>query len=78
MKKVELKPCPCCGSKSIYRIKRNDIIVEYIPQLFCNGCKMTFEVENDSPYMSDQETFDYLKEKLYETWNRRVSHERSV
>ena len=72
MKEAELKPCPFCGCEAIYRIQRNDLIVDSIPQLFCNGCKMTFEVENDSPYVRDQETFDYLKEKLYEAWNRRA------
>ena len=72
MKETDLKSCPFCGCGAIYNITREDEIVGDIPQLFCNGCKMTFEVENDSPYLNDRETFNYLKEKLYETWNRRA------
>lgn len=44
MKEAELKPCPFCGCEEIYNTTRADIIVDDIPQLFCNGCKMTFEV----------------------------------
>ena len=71
----KLRECPFCGCEAIYEISREDSIVDKIPQLFCNGCKMTFEVENDSPFMSDAKTFEYLKEKLHTTWNMRVKDE---
>ena len=74
----KLRECPFCGCPHIYEITRNDGIVDKIPQLFCNRCKMTFEVENDSPFMSDTETFEYLKEKLHTTWNTRKPMDRIV
>lgn len=76
--KDKLKSCPCCGCGAIYEISREDSIVDKIPQLFCNGCKMTFEVENDSPFLSDEKTFEYLKEKLHTTWNTRKPMDRIV
>ena len=70
--------CPFCGEGIMYEIKREDEIGRVIPQLFCNSCKMIFEVENDSPYMSDEKTLEYLKEKLLKTWNNRKPMERIV
>lgn len=74
----KLKNCPICGCGAIYETSREDSIVDKIPQLFCNGCKMTFEVENDSPFLSDTKTFEYLKEKLHTTWNTRKPMEQIV
>lgn len=74
----KLKNCPICGCGAIYKISREDSIVDKIPQLFCDGCKMTFEVENDSPFLSDTKTFEYLKEKLHTTWNTRRPIDRIV
>ena len=74
----KLRECPICGCEAIYEISREDSIVDKIPQLFCNGCKMTFEVENDSPFLDDEKTFQYLKEKLHTTWNTRKPMDRIV
>lgn len=67
----ELKPCPFCKTESIYQIDREDEFIRRYPQLFCNACKIKFEVENDSPYINDNLTYDYLLDKLYKAWNRR-------
>lgn len=67
----QLAKCPFCGEGTMYEIQREDELGRIIPQLFCNSCKMIFEVENDSPYMSDEKTLEYLKEKLLKTWNTR-------
>lgn len=66
-----LLPCPFCGEKTIYEISREDYLGTVIPQLFCNSCKMIFEVENDSPYLNEEKTHAYLKEKLYRQFNTR-------
>jgi hypothetical protein len=66
-----LQPCPFCGCSNIYEIEREDYFIGKYPQLFCNGCKMIFEVENDSPHLSDTTTYNYLREKLLNTWNKR-------
>ena len=67
----ELKPCPFCGCNAIYEIRRDDYLNGERPQIFCNGCKVIVEVENDSPYFSDDETMQYLRDKLVKIWNRR-------
>ena len=69
----ELKPCPFCGCKEIYEIRRDDYMTGERPQIFCNGCKVIVEVENDSPYFADDETIQYLRDKLVKIWNRRVN-----
>lgn len=74
----ELKRCPFCGEEEMYETKRENELGTIIPQLFCNCCKMTFEIENDSPYLNDDKTYDYLKEKLHNLWNTRKSMERIV
>lgn len=63
--------CPFCGEEEMYETKRENELGTIIPQLFCNCCKMTFEIENDSPYLNDDKTYDYLKEKLHNLWNTR-------
>lgn len=68
---TELKPCPFCGCNAIYEICRDDCLTGERPQIFCNGCKVIVEVENDSPYFSDDETMQYLRDKLVKIWNRR-------
>ena len=68
---VRLLSCPFCGVEAIYEIKREDGLGTVIPQLFCNACKMIFEIENNSPYLDDERTFEYLREKLYKQWNTR-------
>lgn len=68
---MELKACPICGCTAIYEIEREDDFIGTYPQLFCNGCKMKFEIENDSPYLNDTQTFEYLRNKLLNLWNNR-------
>ena len=68
---IELKPCPFCGCSAIYEARREDYMTGERPQIFCNGCKVIVEVENDSPYFSDDETMQYLRDKLVKIWNRR-------
>ena len=70
---MEPKPCPFCGCNAIYEIRRDDYLTWERPQIFCNGCKVIVEVENDSPYFSDDETIQYLRDKLVKIWNRRVN-----
>ena len=67
----ELKPCPFCECKAIYEVEREDLFIGHYPQIFCNGCKITFEIENDSPYLNNTTTYNYLREKLIKAWNRR-------
>ena len=55
----------------IYETIREDELGIVIPQMFCNCCKMIFEIENDSPYLSDDKTYEYLKEKLHKQFNTR-------
>ena len=66
-----LKPCPFCGCEAIYEIRRDDYLTVERPQIFCNGCKVIVEVENDSPYFADDETIQYLRDKLVKIWNGR-------
>jgi uncharacterized protein YbaR (Trm112 family) len=73
---TKLLNCPFCKDGQIYKIQRENELGTIIPQLFCNSCKMIFEVENDSPYLHDGKTYDYLEEKLYKTFNTRVPMER--
>lgn len=70
--------CPFCNCGAIYEIEEPEDIVEKVPALFCNGCKMIFKVENDSPYLEDDKTFEYLKEKLHKQFNTRKPMERIV
>lgn len=67
----ELNQCPFCGCNEIYEIRRDDYMTWERPQIFCNGCKVIVEVENDSPYFADDETIQYLRDKLVKIWNRR-------
>ena len=69
----ELKPCPLCKCTNIYEVEREDLYIGHYPQIFCNGCKMTFEIENNSPYLNDTTTYNYLREKLINAWNRRAN-----
>ena len=66
-----LNPCPFCGYNAIYETRREDYMTGERPQIFCNGCKVIVEVENNSPYFSDDETIQYLRDKLVKIWNRR-------
>ena len=67
----ELKRCFCCGSDCIYETFEIDDIGRDIPVIFCDSCKVVFKVENDSPYLNDEETYRYLKEKNIKAWNTR-------
>ena len=66
---IELEHCPFCGCSAIYETRRDDYLTGERPQIFCNGCKVIVEVENDSPYFSDDETIQYLRDKLVKIWN---------
>ena len=68
---TELKSCPFCGCNAIYEISRDDYLTGERPQIFCNGCKVIVEVENDSPYFSHDETMQYRRAKLVKIWNWR-------
>ena len=72
----ELKRCPFCGEGVLYETKREDELGTIIPQIFCNCCKMIIEIENDSPYLNDDKTYEYLKEKLHKQFNTRKPMER--
>jgi transposase-like protein len=78
MSEKKLLSCPFCGGEAIYEIDTKDEIVDKIPSLFCNWCKFTFTVENDSPYMEDEKTHEYLKEKTIKAWNTRVPMQKIV
>lgn len=67
-----LRECPFCKCTNIYEIEREDLYIGHCPQIFCNGCKMTFEIENNSPYLNDTTTYNYLRENLINAWNRRA------
>lgn len=75
---MENEKCPFCGCSAIYEIERNDDLIGAYPQLFCNGCKMVFESENNSPHLKDKETYDYLREKTWRTWNTRTLPENTI
>ena len=68
-----LNPCPFCGCNAIYETRREDYMTGERPQIFCDGCKVIVEVENDSPYFADDETIQYLRDKLIKIWNRRAN-----
>ena len=55
--------CPYCGLPMIWTFERDDIIGDY-PVCFCDWCKITIKAENDSPYMNDDKTAEYLVDKL--------------
>lgn len=78
MSNKKLLPCMCCGCTNIYKIEEPDEIVDKVPALFCNGCKVIFKVENDSPYLNDDETYKYLEEKTINAWNTRVPMQKIV
>lgn len=71
----KLKPCPFCGGSDLFYTYEINDLGDRIPTIFCNSCKAIFRAENDSPYYSEKETFDYLKKKNIEAWNRRVGEE---
>lgn len=68
----ELEPCPFCGNNDLHIDSITDDIGTEIPIIFCNSCKTEFHVENDSPYMDDKRTKEYLHRKNIEVWNRRA------
>ena len=63
--------CPYCGSPMIWTFERDDIIGDY-PVCFCNWCKITIKAENDSPYVNDDKTAEYLVDKLVSACKRKV------
>ena len=65
----DLKNCKHCGYHQLYLQIREDNLGTKIPYIFCNICKTSYEVENDSPYLDDNKTYDYLLEKLFNVWN---------
>ena len=68
--------CPFCGEGVLYETQREDEFGTIIPQIFCNCCKMIIEIENDSPYLNDDKTYEYLKEKLHKQFKTRKPIER--
>lgn len=72
-----LKLCPCCGHDNIYEVTETEELTGVtIPALFCNSCKIIFKVKNDSPYLEDNKTFEYMREKTIKAWNNRKPMER--
>lgn len=68
----ELKPCPFCGSKSVYETYTQEHAYgTKNPEIFCNNCKAIFAIEDDSPFVNCDEDYKYRKEKTKEAWNRR-------
>lgn len=63
--------CPYCGLPMIWTFERDDMIGNY-PVCFCNWRKITIKAENDSPYMNDDKTAEYLVDKLISACKRRV------
>ena len=67
-----LKPCPFCGSKIIYQWYYDDKYGYKTPIVFCDICKATLEVEDDSPYIDVDEDYEYRKKAVIRVWNSRV------
>ena len=65
----DLKNCKHCGYHQLYLQIKEDYLGTKIPYIFCNICKTSYEVENDSPFLNDDKTYDYLLEKLFNVWN---------
>lgn len=78
MSETKPLPCPFCGGDCIYETFEIDSLGAEIPVIFCNHCKIVFKVENDSPYLNDDKTYDYLARKNIEAWNKRKPMERIV
>lgn len=76
MKESKLLNCPFCKDGAIYQTQRENELGTIIPQLFCDSCKMIFEIENDSPYLNDKKTYEYIEEKLHNAWNTRKPMEK--
>jgi hypothetical protein len=71
----ELIPCAHCGSSDLYEIEEIDGLNIPQPAIFCNTCKTTFTIEDDSQTLDDAERMAYLKPKLKAAWNRRAEPE---
>lgn len=75
--------CPFCGSDNLYAIDKEEYIVQNnrivdvikVPAIFCNCCKTTTQIENDSPFIDNERTYNYLLEKLNNIWNLRKKGE---
>ena len=72
MSETKLLPCPFCGGGAIYETIENDSFGEEMPVIFCNWCKIIFKAEDDSPFLSYKERYNYLKEKNAKAWNTRL------
>lgn len=75
---VVLKRCPFCDEDCLYETFEVNDIGTTIPVIFCNSCKIIFKVENDSPYLEDDKTYEYLKKKNIKAWNNRKPLERAI
>lgn len=71
MKEYRLNNCPFCGCSNLYIIDEDDDMFTKLPAIFCNGCKSIYKVECDSPYLKDDDTYDYMMEKTVAGWNAR-------
>lgn len=74
----ELKRCPFCGGDCIYKTFEVNDLGDEIPVIFCNWCKVVFKVENDSPYLNSQKTYEYLEEKNIKAWNTRTPMDKVI
>ena len=63
--------CPYCGLPMIWTFERDELIGDY-PVCFCDWCKIIIKSENDSPYMNDDETAEYLVDKLISVCKHKV------
>lgn len=76
---TKLENCPFCGAGEamIYEVDGTDIMrtgeVFKRPELFCDGCKTSVYVEdNSSTGRNEEEDYQKLQKALYENWNKRA------
>ena len=63
----ELKPCPFCGSETIY-ITTTEGYLDSTTTIFCNSCKTSVILEEN-----DEEGFnEKTQAKAIAAWNRRA------
>ena len=75
---ADLRECPFCGGDCLYKTFEVNDLGDEIPVIFCNECKIVFKVENDSPFLDNKKTYEYLEEKNANAWNTRKPMEAVV
>ena len=72
----DLEICPFCGNEVKVINKEKDGYV--VPKIFCEVCKTTMEIEDDSPFFDEEENYEYLLQKLKRAWNKRDIGEKTI